>query len=70
LHNSLEVMKTALRVLTAISHKHAPNAKDVTELEQIAGPKPHGIGMDEFTCSVIHEVLRERARTQQRTRSA
>ena len=70
MHNNLEVMKVALRVLTAVSHKHAPNPHDVTELEEIAGPKPHGMGTDEFTCGVIQDALKKRAQARHRIRVA
>jgi len=68
MRDSIEVMKIALRVLTAVSHKHAPDPKDVAALEEIAGPKPPGMGIDEFTCDVVQSALKGRAH--RRTRSA
>ena len=54
-------MKVALRVLTALSEKRIPSAKDVEELGSYAGPQPAHMELDEFACEVIQTALRNRA---------
>ena len=61
MRESIEVMKIALRVLTAVSQKHAPDSQDVADLEVFAGPKPTDMDLDEFTCGVIQLALKRRA---------
>jgi len=61
MHNSSEVMKIALRVLKAVSQKHAAAPSDVAELEHHAGPKPHSMALDEFACQAIQDALKHRA---------
>jgi hypothetical protein len=66
LEDTSEVMAIALRVFTAISHKRRADPKDVEALEAIAGPKPSGMDLDEFTCFVVQEALKHRARRRTR----
>jgi hypothetical protein len=61
MHDGIEIMKIALRVLTAVSQKHAPDSQDVVDLEVFAGPKPPDMDLDEFTCGVIQLALKRRA---------
>jgi len=61
MHDNLEVMKIALDVLRAVSHKHAPDPKDVAELDAYAGPKPEDMDVDEFACRTLQEALKRRA---------
>jgi hypothetical protein len=61
MRESIDVMKIALRVLTAVSQKHAPDSQDIADLESFAGPKPPDVDLDEFTCSVIQVALKKRA---------
>jgi hypothetical protein len=59
----------APRATKAVSHKHAPHPKDVPTLEEIAGPKAHRMGVEEFTCGVVQYALKQGARARQRNRS-
>jgi hypothetical protein len=61
MHNSLEVMEIALRVLTAASYKHALDPSDLAKLEEYTGPKPEGMDVDEFACRAVQEALKRRA---------
>jgi len=54
-------METALRVLAGVSDRRSADPDDVEVLVKFAGPLPDGIGLDEFACTVIKKVLRERA---------
>jgi hypothetical protein len=61
MHDGIEIMQIAVRVLTAVSRRRAADSKDIAELEAFAGPKPEGMDLDEFTCAVIQQALRKRA---------
>jgi hypothetical protein len=60
MQESLEVMKTALRVLTALTEKCQPSPLDVDTLRQYAGPQPEGLGLEQFACDVIQKLLGRR----------
>ena len=53
-------MKTALRVLTAISERHEPDATDAEELRQYA-PLRADTPLDEVASTVIQQAIRVRA---------
>jgi hypothetical protein len=55
-----EAMKTALRVLTALTEKRQPSPLDVDTLRRYAGPHPEGIGLEQFACDVIQKSLARR----------
>ena len=61
MREALDIMKTALRVLTAVSDKRAADPTDIDHLEAYGGPKPQGMDLDEYTCGVIQEALKKRA---------
>ncbi len=58
---SLDSMKVALRVLTALTEKRAADEKDIAELRALAGPSSEGLPPDELACEVIQLALRHRA---------
>jgi len=60
MQESLNAMKAALRVLTALNEKRTPREADVEALVQFAGPQPRGINLDEFACDVIQKALGRR----------
>ena len=57
---SLAAMKTALRVLTALSEKRAPDPADVDTLTNYA-PLLWNLSVDELACDVIQQALKRRA---------
>jgi len=57
----LDAMKTALRVLTAITEKRQPDPADVTLLRSYAGPQAKDVPLDEFACAIIQQALERRA---------
>ena len=57
MQESLEVMKTALRVLTALTEKRQPRAVDLDMLRQYGGPHPVGISLDEYVCSIVRRAI-------------
>ena len=57
----LDAMKTALRVLTALTEKREPDPADVTSLRNYAGPQPENVALDEFACTIIQQALKRRA---------
>jgi hypothetical protein len=57
----LDAMKTALRVLTAITEKREPDPADITLLRSYAGPQPKDVALDEFACTIIQQALKHRA---------
>lgn len=67
MQDSLRAMKTALRVLSAMTEKQYPTEADVQELEQYAGPRPPGQGIDEYACDVIRWALKEHPSAENRT---
>lgn len=56
---SKAAMKAALRVLTALSERHAPDQADVDELHWYA-PSDRGRPIDELVCDAIQRALQER----------
>jgi hypothetical protein len=60
MQQSLAIMKTALRVLTAINEKGAPRPEDVNELRGFAPDSGH-LPPDELACEVIQAALKRRA---------
>jgi hypothetical protein len=61
MQESLEAIETALRVLTALTEKRQPSQGDLDMLRQYGGPKPDGIGLDEYVCSIIQKAINRRA---------
>jgi len=57
---SLNAMKTALRVLTAITERRVPAPEDIEELRQ-AVPNGASLPNDELACEAIQIALRRRA---------
>ena len=57
----LDAMKTALRVLTALTEKREPDPADIISLQNYAGPQPENVALDEFACTIIQQALRRRA---------
>ncbi len=60
MQESLEVLKTALRVLTALTENCQPSPLDVDTLRRSAGPQPEGLGLQQFACDVIQKSLGRR----------
>lgn len=54
-------MKVALRVLVAMTHKHAADPADITALRDLAPVQPRDIDLDELACEVIQNALKQRA---------
>src|SRR5438445_2723342 len=61
MQHSLDAMKVALRILTALNEKHTPDPADVEALRSLAGPQPQSTGLDELACEVIQIALARRA---------
>jgi hypothetical protein len=61
MHDSLEIMKIALRVLTAVSQNGVVDPQDIAELEKFGGARPADLALDEFTCGVVQQALKNRA---------
>ena len=57
----LDAMKTALRVLTALTEKRQPDPADINLLRSYAGPQTEDVALDEFACSIIQQALKHRA---------
>ena len=57
---SLEVIKTATRVLSALTENESPNAADVQTLRDYDETR-NGRDLDELACDVIQKALRHRA---------
>jgi hypothetical protein len=60
MQQSLAAMKTALRVLTALSERRDPDPADVDTLRNYA-PIPENLSVDEIACEVIQQALKRRA---------
>ena len=60
MQESQEAMKTALRVLTALTEQRQPSPLDVDTLRLYAGPQSEGIGLEQFACDVIQTWLARR----------
>lgn len=56
----IEAMKTALRMLTALTEKSQPDAADLQALRAFQH-QSRDLPADELACEVIQEALRERA---------
>jgi hypothetical protein len=54
---SYHVLKTALRVISAINEKRGSDPADIERLKAIAGPKPNDVTTDKFTCDVIKKAI-------------
>lgn len=50
-------MKTALRILTALTEKRQPRPEDLNMLRHYSGPQPDGIGLDEYVCSIVRKAI-------------
>jgi hypothetical protein len=62
MHQSLQAMRSALRVLAALTEKREPSPGDVQELESFIGPKPEDVPLDEWAReAIIQAVERHRA---------
>jgi DNA-binding NarL/FixJ family response regulator len=53
---SIEAIKTAVRVLTAMTDRQVPNEADVEELRQLV-PLLVNVPVDELACEVIKQVI-------------
>jgi hypothetical protein len=56
----LEAMKTALRILVAISERRQPTWADVELLRSLVPPIPEA-SLEELVCEVIQAALKNRA---------
>jgi hypothetical protein len=59
MRSTLAAMKTALRVLSALTEKQNPDAHDVEDLRRLA-PDCESLALDELACEVIQRALRTR----------
>ena len=57
MQRSLEAMRIALRVLSALSARWEPSPADVNELEGLAGPRPFGVPLDEWARDIITQAV-------------
>jgi hypothetical protein len=57
MHAGLEVMKVALRVLTALTHRMTPLPADLDALRQYA-PDANDLAAGELACEVIQRASR------------
>lgn len=62
MEQTLESMKTALRVLTSYTTCGKPDKADLERLYSLAGPELRHQSVDELACEVIHRVVDERAK--------
>jgi len=60
MQDSVTAMRIALRVLTAIADRKAPNNADVEELRKMA-PQTGDAPLDDLACDVIQQALKRRA---------
>lgn len=65
----LAAMQIAVRVLTAIGARTAPDPADVHFLRTYA-PKLTGLATDELACEVIQQVLKKDKAKRQKARAA
>ena len=61
MQDSLDAMKLALRVLTALREHRRPEDDEVAALHALAAPKLQGMPLDELACEVIQAALKHRA---------
>jgi hypothetical protein len=66
IHDSLAAMRTALRVLVALSDRKAPASDDVAMLCQYSPDLAH-LPLDDFAREVVLRMCRARARTRGNT---
>jgi hypothetical protein len=60
MRTSLDAIKTATGVLTALTEKQAPDSGDIQALREF-DESTNGRGLDELTCDVIQKARRRRA---------
>ncbi len=60
MQNSLQAMKVALRVLTAVTERTPADEADLAELRRYA-PDAANLPPDELACEVIQRALKARA---------
>jgi uncharacterized protein (DUF433 family) len=58
---SMEPMKVALRVLSAIVEKQTPSPADVSALMRLTGSEAATMSPDEIACEALQLVMRDRA---------
>ena len=61
MQDSLDAMKLALRVLTALTEHRHLEVDEVATLRALAGPKLQRMPLDELACEVIQAALKHRA---------
>jgi hypothetical protein len=62
MQQSLNDLKTALRVLSAYNDRRNPDQSDVEALRDYAGSQADAaLDVDELACTVIHQALSHRA---------
>ena len=61
MENSLSAMETALRVLSALTHRKNLDPNDEDELRRLAGNTQTG-NLDELACEVIQRAIHARAK--------
>jgi hypothetical protein len=61
MQKSLEILAVSMRVLTAINNRQLPAQSDIDMVTALAGPRPGGMGLDEFICDVIRAATEQRA---------
>ena len=60
MQQSLDAMRVALRVLTALNDKRQPEASEIATLRQLAGPNFATTSLDELACEVVQNALKHR----------
>jgi hypothetical protein len=60
MQDSTVAMRTALRVLMAITDRAQPDPVDVEELRRVA-PECSALATDELACEVVQRALQKRA---------
>ena len=65
MERSLDAMKVAMRVLTALSDKRTPDPADIKTLNEFA-PLLRDLSPDELACDVIQQALRRRSQVRAR----
>ena len=64
---SIEAIKTATRVLAALTERKIPDPADVESLRALSGFQ-NGRDLDELACDVIQQALKHRAEVRGRAR--
>jgi hypothetical protein len=58
---NLSDLRTALRVLAALTGKRHPDQSDIDALLNYTDPQANAaLGLDELACTVIHQALKHR----------